>query len=294
MGYELAKNPLKISVMSSPNLYAYNDFRRYLADWLAAKKTEDPRFTGAEVHRRLGLPNTRSFYPDIVAGRNLTATFVERFVVLLDLDRDQAQFFRALVRFNQAESVDERELAFDQVVAFNRTPRNILDSRQMEFFRDWRHGAIRALLDTDNYGDEPDRIAKEIVPRLTPGQVRESLQLLSDLALIALNDDGFWKPTETSISTPEGTRDDLIVALQLQHLELAQKSLLAKDAPERMVATNVISVSKDVAYQIERKLEKLRAEIRSMVHKDTAAPTEVRLFQTSLIPLKKSSKEIAP
>ncbi|MEK7392067.1 MAG: TIGR02147 family protein [Fibrobacterota bacterium] len=280
--------------MSSPNLYAYNDFRRYLADWLSAKKAEDPRFTGAEVHRRLGLPNTRSFYPDIVAGRNLTATFVERFVVLLDLDRDEAQFFRALVRFNQAASPDERELAFDQVVTFNRTPRTILDGRQIEFFRDWRHGAIRALLDTDNYGDEPDRIAKEIVPRLTPGQVRESLQLLSDLALIAVNEDGFWKPTETSISTPEGTRDDLIVALQLQHLELAQKSLLAKDGPERLVATNVMSVSKDVAMQIELKLEKLRTEIRSMVHKDTARPTEVCLFQTSLIPLKKNSKEVTP
>ena len=79
--------------------------------------------------------------------------------------------------------------------------------------------------------------------------------------------------------------------LQLQHLELAQKSLLAKDAPERLVATNVMSVSRAVLAQIERKLEKLRAEIRSMVHKDTLAPTEVCLFQTSLIPLKKSPKE---
>ncbi len=280
--------------MSSPNLYAYNDFRRYLADWLAAKKAEDPRYTGAEVHRRLGLPNTRSFYPDIVAGRTLTATFVERFIILLELDRDQAQFFRSLVRFNQATTTEERELAFDQVVALNRTPRTVLEGKQMEFFRDWRHGAIRALLDTGNYRDEPGELAKEIVPRLTPGQVRTSLDLLAELGLIVQTEEGFWKPTETSITTPEGTRDDLIVQLQLQHLELAQKSLLAKDAPERLVATNVISVSKSVAEQVERKLEKMRAEIRSMVHKDTAPPTEVCLFQTSLIPLKKTSKEFQP
>lgn len=277
--------------MSSPNLYAYNDFRRYLADWLAARKAEDPRFTGAEVHRRLGLPNTRSFYPDIVAGRTLTTTFVERFVVLLDLDRDQARYFRALVRYNQAESPEERELAFEQVVAFNRTPRTFLNECQMAFYKDWRHGAIRAFLDTGDYGDDPAPIAKEIVPRLTPGQVKESIQLLAELALIAKNDAGFWKPTETSLTTPEGTRDDLIVSLQLQHLELAQKSLLAKDAPERLVATNVVSVSKTVAIQIEQRLEKARSEIRSMVHKDTEHPTEVCLIHTSLIPLKKPSKE---
>ena len=277
--------------MSSLNLYAYNDFRRYLADWLASRKAEDPRFTGAEVHRRLGLPNTRSFYPDIVAGRTLTTTFVERFVILLDLDRDQARYFRALVRYNQAESPEERELAFEQVVAFNRTPRTFLNECQMSFYKDWRHGAIRALLDTGDYGDDPASIAKEIVPRLTPGQVKESIQLLAELALIAKNDAGFWKPTETSLTTPEGTRDDLIVSLQLQHLELAQKSLLAKDAPERLVATNVVSVSKTVALQIEQRLEKARSEIRSMVHKDTEPPTEVCLIHTSLIPLKKPSKE---
>ena len=277
--------------MSSLNLYAYNDFRRYLADWLAARKAEDPRFTGAEIHRRLGLPNTRSFYPDIVAGRTLTTTFVERFVILLDLDRDQARYFRALVRYNQAESPEERELAFEQVVAFNRTPRTFLNECQMSFYKDWRHGAIRALLDTGDYGDDPASIAKEIVPRLTPGQVKESIQLLAELALIAKNDAGFWKPTETSLTTPEGTRDDLIVSLQLQHLELAQKSLLAKDAPERLVATNVVSVSKTVALQIEQRLEKARSEIRSMVHKDTEHPTEVCLIHTSLIPLKKPSKE---
>ena len=277
--------------MSSINLFAYNDFRRYLADWLAAKKAEDPRITGAEVHRRLGLPNTRSFFPDVVSGKRVTETFVDRFIVLLDLDREESRFFRALVRYNQAESPEERELAFDQLVTFNRTPRTVLDQRQMSFYKDWKHGAIRALLDTGEYGDDPDRIAKELVPRLTPGQVRESLELLAGLGLIAQNEDGFWKPTEASISAPEGTRDDLIVSLQLQHLELAQKSLLTKDAPERLVATNVVSVSRTVAAQIEQRLEKLRSEIRSMVHKDTEPPTEVCLVHTSLIPLKKPSKE---
>ena len=171
--------------MSSINLFAYNDFRRYLADWLAAKKAEDPRFTGAEVHRRLGLPNTRSFFPDVVSGKRVTETFVDRFIVLLDLDREESRFFRALVRYNQAESPEERELAFDQLVTFNRTPRTVLDQRQMSFYKDWKHGAIRALLDTGEYGDDPDRIAKELVPRLTPGQVRESLELLAGLERLA-------------------------------------------------------------------------------------------------------------
>lgn len=279
--------------MSIPSLYEFQDFRKYLAAWLAAKKEDDPRFNGAEVHRRLGLPKTRSFFPDVVAGRRITPSFVERFVVLLELDRSEAMFFRCLVRLDQATSPEERELAFDQVVALDRTPRTVLDGKAMAFYRDWRHGAIRALLDTGDYGDDVARICREIVPRLTPGQVRESLDLLAELALIAKNEAGFWKPTETSVSTPEGTRDELVLQLQLQHLELAQKSLLSKEAPERLLATNVVSTSRETALQIERKLERLRAEIRAMVARDPDPASEVLLFQLSLIPLKKPSQETA-
>jgi uncharacterized protein (TIGR02147 family) len=280
--------------MGVPSIYEFKEFRRFLAAWLAARKEEDPRFNGGEVHRRLGLPNTRSFFPDVVAGRRVTPSFVERFVVLLELDRSEAQFFRSLVRLDQAASAEERELAFDHVVSLDRSPRTMLDGRLMSFYRDWRHGAIRALLDTGDYDNDAARICREIVPRLTPGQVRESLELLADLALIAKNEHGFWKPTEASIAAPEGTRDELFLQLQLQHLELAQKSLLSKEAPERLVATNVVSTSRETAIQIERKLEKLRAEIRALVARDPSPASEVLLFQLSLIPLKKPSQETTP
>jgi len=292
--FPCALNLRIIGNMGIPSIYEFKDFRRYLAAWLAARKEEDPRFNGGEVHRRLGLPNTRSFFPDVVAGRRVTPSFVERFVVLLELDRSEAQFFRSLVRLDQATTAEERELAFDHVVSLDRSPRTVLDGRLMSFYRDWRHGAVRALLDTGDYGDDPARICREIVPRLTPGQVRESLELLADLALIAKNEDGFWKPTEASIATPEGTRDELVLQLQLQHLELAQKSLLSKEAPERLVATNVVSTSRETAIQIERKLEKLRAEIRALVARDPSPASEVLLFQLSLIPLKKPSQETTP
>ena len=75
---------------------------------------------------------------------------------------------------------------------------------------------------------------------------------------------------------------------------MAQKSLLSKEAPERLVATNVVSTSRETAVQIERKLEKLRAEIRALVARDPSPASEVLLFQLSLIPLKKPSQETTP
>jgi len=51
-----------------------------------ASRLADLRLTMAAA----GLPKTRSFFPDVVAGRRITPSFVERFVVLLELDRAEA------------------------------------------------------------------------------------------------------------------------------------------------------------------------------------------------------------
>src|ERR1035437_2671991 len=123
--------------MPPPIVYEYNDFRKFLADWFAAEHLLDRGLTKSEMSRRLGLPNTRSYFTDVLGGRQVTDLFLERFVVTLDLDPEEARFFRTLVRFNQAKEPEEREQAFDQLVALNRTPVNVLDPRAYQYYRHW-------------------------------------------------------------------------------------------------------------------------------------------------------------
>jgi uncharacterized protein (TIGR02147 family) len=277
--------------MKIPSVYAYNDFRRYLSDWQKVRKESDPPLTGAEIHARLGLPKTRSFLADVIAGKSITSAFVERFVQLLELGRDEAQFFRTLVRFNQASHAEERELAFDQLVALNRTPRTVLGEAQREYFRHWWIGAVRALLDTGDYTDDPGVLAKALMPKVTPGQVRKALEVLRELGLIGSDARGFWKPTEAALSTPDHSRDELVLGLQLQHLGLLEKSLLQPRTQEQMSTTNLVSVSHGMALQIRQKLEKVRAEIRSMTHKDPHPAQDVCLIQLSFLPLTRSQEK---
>src|ERR1035437_1931143 len=140
--------------MPLPVVYAYTDYRRFLVDWLSARQEVEPTFNRSELHRRLGRPNTRSYLPDVLNGKDVTPTFVDRFVAALELSSEEGRFFRVLVRFNQANTAEEKELAFDQLVALNRTPRTILDPRHYEYYRHWWNGAVRALLSLHDLGDE--------------------------------------------------------------------------------------------------------------------------------------------
>jgi uncharacterized protein (TIGR02147 family) len=272
--------------MAHPSVYGYTDFRRFLVDWLAQRQAEDARFTRSEFHRRLGLPNTRSYLPDVLAGKEVSPTFLERFAVALELTSEEARFFRVLVRFNQARSVDERELAFDQLVSLNKTPRTVIDPDHYRYYRHWWNGAIRALLAIHDIGDEPRRIASLLTPAITDGQARESLKLLAELGLIATGPGGFWKPTEHTLSSGEGARGELVRQLQGQQLRLVQNAAIRPSKEDgQVVATNTISVSEEGLGQVRKRLETFRSELRSIVHKDPGAPTRVHLVTLSVVPL---------
>lgn len=271
--------------MDTSSIYGYSDFRAYLAAWYEAEKARRGKYTKADVSRSLGLPNTRNYFSALLGGKELSETFLERLVVLLALGREEAKYFRALVRFQQAASPEDREEALERVVALNRSPRKVLEPDRMEYFRHWWHGAIRALLDTGDFGDEPDRIAKSLVPSITPGQARDSLTLLAKLGLIRRRGRGPWKPTDQAVSTPDNLRDDLVLGLQIEQLDLVRTSLLRRKAPRRMVATNIVSVSADGFRHLLERMEKTRSELRSIVHKDSLPAERVCQVVLALVPL---------
>lgn len=271
--------------MSYKSIYEYSDFRAFLEDWYDAEKARRGKYSKAEVSRLLGLPNTRNYFSDVLGGKALSDTFLERMVALLALPKDEARFFRALVRFQQCQSPDERDQLLEQLVALNRSPRRILEPERMEYFRHWWHGAIRALLDTGDYGDEPERIAKTLIPSITPGQAKASLALLSRLDLIRRDKNRHWRPSDQAVSTPDGFREDLVLQLQTQQLDLVRRSLLTKNAPRRLVATNVVSVSHDGFRHLLERMEKTRSEVRSIVHKDNLPAERVCQVVLALVPL---------
>ena len=264
-----------------PTIYEYNDFRKYLADFQKYHYAIDKQYSKSSLSRLLGLPNTRSFFGDVVKGKKVSPLFIDRFIQVLRLKKEEAQFFRVLVLFNQAESTDERELYFGQLISLNRTPRRVLEKNIYIYYKNWYNGVIRALLHICDFKDDYAGLAKKVFPPISAKQVRESIVLLEKLNLIARDDNGFLKPTEKSIATPDGVRDELVKHYQLSCLEMAKNALLTNSTNPQSISTNVISISSEGLRRLEKKIQQFRGEVRSLVHKD-AQPAE-RVFQLDIM-----------
>lgn len=263
------------------NVFDFVDFRMFLKDYQAQRQAVDTSFTRSRFCRELGLPNTRSFFNDIVKGtRPLSKTYVERFVIALEMNENEAQYFRVLVEFNQSEIPRERELLFDRLVSLNNTPKRLISPEEYEFYRHWHHTTIFSLLDVLEFRDDYAALAKRIFPPVSAAQARASITLLKKLGLIHKREDGVWKPTAKTLDSGPYVRNELVQQYQLQCLELSKRAIIRETRVPRNFSTLTLSISRESGALIEDKLQKFKSEVRAIAHRETA-PAD-RVYQLNI------------
>jgi len=267
-----------------PSVFEYNDFRRYLADFYGFHHLKDKSFTKSAFSVKLSLPNTRSFFNDVLEGKKVTSTFVERFIKVLQFDEHEANYFRVLVKHNQSENSDERMLYFEQLISLNKTPCRTLDKKLFAYYRNWYNSVVRAILSYIDFNNDYVALARKVQPPITSKQARESIELMLSLDLIKKNGDGFFKPTERSIKAPDYISDELIRLYQISCAELSKRSITRNFPTTNIVATNMFSISKEGLKTIEQLTHKYRSEIRACANKDEFPPEYTYQMNLYLFP----------
>jgi uncharacterized protein (TIGR02147 family) len=270
-----------------PSIFDYSDFRKFLSDYFESRHIQDKKFTKAAFCKKIGLPHTRGYLNEIIKGRSVTSGFADRISKALQFNEEEYKYFRVLVEFCQATTENERELHLEHLISLNRSPKKTLDSRMFVLYKQWYHSVIRAFLDVENFKDDYIAISRRLLPPITAKEVEESIKLLSSLGLINKDDNGFWKPTDKSISTPSYLQDEIIIEHQLSLLEFAKRSLLENRLHPQNITTNTISISNEGFKRLEKRLEKFRAEVRSLIVKDEIPAQKVYQLNIQLFPATK-------
>lgn len=267
-----------------PNIFEYNNFRKYLEDYQKARVKIDSSFSKSYICKNIGLPNSRSYFNTIVSGQNISKTFIDRFIRLLELKKDEAKFFTVLVKFNQAEGPEERELYFEQLISLNKTPKMEMAKESYEYYKNWYNSAIRAVINLFDFKGNYKKLAQMVYPPITEKKAREAIKILKKLKLIEKNSQGVYKPTSKSIATAPYVQNEIIKQYQLQCFELTKNAIIKELSYPHDISTNILYVSQEGYRRIQEKLKKFRAEIRSIVHKDEQRADRVYQLNVALFP----------
>ena len=98
------------------HLFDYDDFRKFLQDYFEEQKKMRSVFSHRFFAAKAGFSSS-SYCLNVIRGRfNLTPKSIEKISKAMEFEPLQKTYFEALVQYNQAQQVDERENAWNQIV----------------------------------------------------------------------------------------------------------------------------------------------------------------------------------
>lgn len=266
---------------TTPSVFEYADYRKYLLDYYQQRKVWDPGFTHTYICHKLGQKSSRTLFNNIVKGRkDLTGVFIERFVELLELSDDEVDFFRSLVFYTQAVDVNEKEFYFEQLLRKASTPRRELTEDQYTYYREWYHSAVRALLEIYNFTDDYKALGKKLVPNITEDEARSSIELLRSLEMIAPDEEGYLRPTDTAIHSGNKIKSRLIQKYHLKALDQCKMAILSDNRENYRISTHTLSVSEQGFQRLLKRNKEFNNEIIAIVNQDEE-PAE-KLYQITV------------
>jgi uncharacterized protein (TIGR02147 family) len=203
--------------------------------------------------------------------RNLGAESVGRFADALGLEGPDAEFFIDLVAFGQAQSVAEKNRAFERLAASRRfRAARRIDGELFAYLSHWYNPAIRELAARDDFQEDPRWIAAQLRPRVSPAEAAEAMKLLLSLGLL-VRDPTTGKVTrgEPTLTTEHEVRSLGAAAFHRQMLEQAGAAIETVPREERDFAALTVCVSPETARLVKERIHQFRETLAEICDADT-------------------------
>lgn len=250
------------------DIYQFTHFRKYLEEYQAARVKTDPKFTRTEICNLLGLEKSRSYFADVLRGKKVSPRMVAKFIEICNLDKKEAKYFETMVKVDQAKTDAIRKAAMEELLQMHPDPKCILNTDAYEYYNHWYNSALFAILDAMDVDDDLTPVQKRIFPKVTLGKLKESLDLLQRLGLARKNEEGFWKPTQESISSGPYNNAELIKQYQMQCFELSKQALMTPPKAPTIMSTLTFSISSNAYKELEEAVQEFKAKARRIISQD--------------------------
>jgi uncharacterized protein (TIGR02147 family) len=269
------------------NAFEYLDYRVFLAELFAAKKSQKTGFSHRAFSRRAGLRSTNYLHLVIRGQRNLTADGALRFARGFGLSREETEYFCELVAFNQAKTAEEKSRAYERLGRFGKFRQaHKLDAAQREYHATWYLPAIRELAARKDFQDDPSWIAKRLIPPITAAEAKRAVARLVELGLLVRSPGGALRQASELVTTGSGPLGHHVAQYHRAMLDRASEAIDPVPREEREISSVTLCVSHDVLLALKERVRAFRRELLQFAELE-GAPERVVQINFQLFPLSK-------
>ena len=265
----------------------YTDFRKFMRDFYEERK-RCSAFSWREFSKIAGFSSPS--YMKVVCDGNskLSRIGVERTGAAMGLAGFEMDYFRAMVKFGQAEVESKKVAAYEEMLSIAKVYKvRVLEGDLFEFYDTWRNPVLRELAPLMP-GATPGELAKMCYPEVSAQEVQESLAFLTKAGLLKKSE-GKLVQSETSV---KGSNDATRLAMRGMHRMMSQLATPALELPveERNFSGVTMGLSRESYSKIENLLDECRRKIIAVAAEEKNVEQVYRL-NLQLFPLTKNVKE---
>jgi uncharacterized protein (TIGR02147 family) len=278
------------NVPASPDIFLFYDYRAFLKVLFEFNKGQSRRFSHRYIVTRAGFKSPNVLKNVIDGKRNLTFAAAESFAKAFKLDGNGRRYFLSLVQYNQAGTVTEKEKFFQELVDLRQRENPArLGERQFEVFSHWWHLAIREIVSLPDFQFSPDWVADALSPSITPDEAADSLSLLKNLGLIAMNRDRSWTQVEKTMATDARVKSVMVSQFHREMIRLGGESLSRFPGKDREISGTTVRVSESDLDKIKAWLREFRMKILGLAAQSAGAD-QVYQLNFQFFPLVKTKR----
>ncbi len=252
-----------------PSVFDYLDYRRFLGDWLTARRLGDANFSLRAFALKAGLPlSNSSFFSKVIAGkRNLTLDLQFRMAKALKLGASEIKYFGLLVQFNQSKHPEGKQHLYSELAKYAKSKARIIGLEGYEYYSKWQNSSIRAFFGIDQKENNPGIIGRKVFPKVPAKEVEEAVKLLLNLGMISKTANGYAL-RDANIAT-ERENKAFVGKLRIQEmLRLATDVFNHVPPADREYSAMTVYISKQGYAALQEKIRAFREEVKSLVGAD--------------------------
>ena len=272
------------------NIYTYLNYREFLKDILIDKKKESPRFSHRYILGKMGISSS-GYLLNVVS--NKSSLSIQRAIELgslLSMSKNEITYFRKLIYFDKAKSIDEKNDYYREILDFRKRQIKIISPNDFSLFSEWYYVVIIEILNIIDFKDDYSYLANLLSPTIKKVEAKNSIKVLLDLEFISEDKNGFFKPIEKAITTGDDIIATDVTLYQNKMISLEQIALETIPINKREISGLTFSVSKEKFSLIKDEIIEFRRRILQITLDDDN-PQDVYRCNLGLFPITNLSKE---
>lgn len=272
------------SEIAKPDVFRYVNYREFLKDFYLFRKALRSGFSFRRFSQMVGAKSPNYLQLVMKAERNLSVPMAERVGKALNLEPNEASFFRKLVELEHADSEEQRESAQTDLFRIGcRLKAKLLPANHKAVVSTWYHLLVRELVCLPGFEASGEWISNKLRGLISVAEAEKSFSLLQRVGLIRF-EGGKYCLSDVAIDTGNTFGESAIIQAHQGTLKTWAAVLPQTDPELREIGSLNIPIDSRKLPEFRERIRAFQDEIVGWLQNETN-PDRVVQLGVYLIPI---------